>query len=48
MLEFKLGCYKSYPLIGISSRDAELASKEIQGWDLVLLTTESDFHTHMT
>ena len=30
MLEFKLGCYKSYPLTGISSRDSGLASKEIR------------------
>ena len=25
MLKFKLGCYKSYPLTGISSRDSGLA-----------------------
>ena len=30
MLKFKLGCYKSYPLTGISSRDSGLASKEIR------------------
>ena len=30
MLKFKLGCYKSYPLTGISSRDSRLASKEIR------------------
>ena len=30
MLEFELGCYKSYPLTGISSRDCGLASKEIR------------------
>ena len=30
MLEFELGCYKSYPLTGISSRDSGLASKEIR------------------
>ena len=30
MLEFKLGCYNSYPLTGISSRDSGLASKEIR------------------
>ena len=29
MLKFKLGCYKSYPLTGIWSRDSGLASKEI-------------------
>ena len=32
MLEFKLGCYKSYPLTGISSRDSGLDSKEIRIW----------------
>ena len=30
MLKFKLGCYKPYPLIGISSRDSVLASKGIR------------------
>ena len=30
MLKFELGCYKSYPLTGISSRDSGLASKEIR------------------
>ena len=31
MLKFKLGCYNSYPLKGISSRDSDrLASKEIR------------------
>ena len=28
--KIKLGCYKSYPLTGISSRDSGLASKEIR------------------
>ena len=30
MLEIKLGCYRSYPLTGISSRDFGLASKRDQ------------------
>ena len=30
MLKFRLGCYKSYPLTRISSRDSGLASKEIR------------------
>ena len=30
MLKFELGCNKSYPLTGISSRDSGLASKEIR------------------
>ena len=30
MLKFKLGCYNSYPLTGISSRDSGLTSKEIR------------------
>ena len=29
-MKFKLGCYKSYPLIGISSRDSGLARKRDQ------------------
>ena len=30
MLKFRLGCYKSYPLTRISSRDSVLANKEIR------------------
>ena len=49
MLKFRLGCYKSYPLTGISSRDSGLASKEIRiGLEFKNGVLQKEIRAHMS